>query len=66
MGWEYARYEAPVDHGDIDFARVVKILRAAGYTGDLCVENETLGRLPQAERAGIMASELAYLKKLRA
>ena len=24
MGWEYARYEAPIDKGDIDFARVVK------------------------------------------
>jgi sugar phosphate isomerase/epimerase len=64
-GWEYARYEAPVDRGDIDFTKVVKILRAAGYTGDLCVENETLNRLPAAERAPVLAAEIAYLKKLR-
>jgi sugar phosphate isomerase/epimerase len=65
MGWEYAKYEAPVDRGDIDFTRVVTILRKAGYTGDLCVENETLGRLPESERTGVLTSEIAYLKKLR-
>ena len=27
---------------DIDFARLLKILRAANYTGDLCVEDEAL------------------------
>jgi sugar phosphate isomerase/epimerase len=65
MGWEYAKYEAPIDRGDIDFVRVVKILRAAGYTGDLCVENEALRKLPEAERAGVLAREIAYLKRLR-
>jgi len=64
-GWEYAKYEAPIDRGDIDFARVVKTLQAAHYEGDLCVENETLNRHPEGERAGIIASEIAYLKKLR-
>jgi sugar phosphate isomerase/epimerase len=66
MGWEYARYEAPVDKGDLDFTRIVKILKKANYDGDLCVENETLGRMPEAERAAVIASEIAYLKKLRA
>jgi len=65
MGWEYAKYEAPVDHGDIDFSRVIKILHKAGYAGDFCVENETLGRLPESERATVLGSEIAYLKKLR-
>jgi sugar phosphate isomerase/epimerase len=64
MGWEYAKYEAPVDRGDIDFARVVKILRAAGYAGDLCVENEALRKLPEGERAGVLGTEIAYLKRL--
>jgi sugar phosphate isomerase/epimerase len=65
MGWEYATYEAPIDRGDIDFVRVIKILRAAGYTGDLCVENEALRRLPEGERASVLAREIAYLKRLR-
>jgi len=65
MGWEYAKYEAPVDKGDLDFARIVKTLRAAKYEGGLCVENETLGRMPEPERAVVIASEIAFLKKLR-
>jgi sugar phosphate isomerase/epimerase len=65
MGWEYAKYEAPIDRGDIDFARVVKILRAARYAGDLCVEDEGLRKFPEAERAGVLAAEIAYLKRLR-
>ena len=65
-GWEYARYEAPVNKGDIDFARVVKILRNAGYAGDLCVENEALHKFPEGDRAGVLGTEIAYLKELRA
>jgi sugar phosphate isomerase/epimerase len=66
MGWQYAKYEEPVDQGDIDFSRVVKILRSAGYTADLCVENETLHRLPDAERTAMLGAEIAYLKRQRA
>ena len=66
MGWEYAKYEAPVNKGDIDFTRVVKILKKAGYRGDLCIENETLHRMPDAERVEVLSGEIAYLKGLRA
>jgi hypothetical protein len=39
-------------------------LRKARYRGDLCVENESLGRFPEAERAGILQKEIAFLRKL--
>jgi sugar phosphate isomerase/epimerase len=64
MGWEYAKYCCPIYEGDIDFARVVRILRQANYRGDLCVENESLGRFPEAERGDILREEIALLKKL--
>jgi sugar phosphate isomerase/epimerase len=66
MGWEYAKFEAPVDKGDLDFSRIVKILTKAKYEGDFCVENETLGRMPEADRSTTIAAEIAHLKKLRA
>jgi sugar phosphate isomerase/epimerase len=66
MGWEYQRYCAPIDRGDIDYARVVKILRRAGYAGGLCVENEGLGSLPEADRVNVLAAEIQYLKRVRA
>jgi sugar phosphate isomerase/epimerase len=63
VGWEYERYNCPLYEGDIDFHRVVKTLRRAGYTGDLCIEDESLGKFPAAERRGILAKEIQYLKE---
>lgn len=64
MGWEYGKYCCPIYEGDLDFARIVKILRKARYRGDLCVENESLGRFPENQRADILRREIALLKKL--
>jgi len=65
VGWEYGKYNCPIYEGDIDFRRVLRILIRAGYTGDLCVEDESLGRFPAAERGNILAKEVRYLKDLR-
>lgn len=64
MGWEYGKYCCPVDQGDIDFRKVAAILRKHGYTGDLCIENESLGRFPKEERGEILKREAAFLRKL--
>ncbi|HWH69669.1 MAG TPA: TIM barrel protein, partial [Candidatus Sulfotelmatobacter sp.] len=50
MGWEYGKYTCPIYEGDIDFSRLIKILRQANYRGDLCVEDESLGRYPETKR----------------
>jgi len=63
IGWEYAKYNCPIYEGDIDFRRVIKILRGAGYAGDLCVEDESLGRFPAEERGAILAKEIRHLKE---
>jgi hypothetical protein len=44
---------------------VVAILRKAGYRGDLCVEDESLGKVPETERAGIVRREIELLRSLR-
>jgi sugar phosphate isomerase/epimerase len=64
MGWEYGKYNCPIYEGDIDFARVIKILRKANYRGDLCVEDESLGKHPASEQAEVLRKEIALLKKL--
>ncbi|MHC1764821.1 MAG: sugar phosphate isomerase/epimerase family protein [Verrucomicrobiia bacterium] len=64
MGWEYEKHAAPVYEGDIDYARVTAILRKAGYEGDLCLENECLGRFPKDQHVPILAEEIAALRKL--
>jgi sugar phosphate isomerase/epimerase len=66
IGWEYAKYNCPIYEGDIDFKRLVPILRQANYRGDLCVENESLGKFPEQQRAEILRKEIAMLKGLSA
>ncbi|MHC4442628.1 MAG: sugar phosphate isomerase/epimerase family protein [Planctomycetota bacterium] len=64
MGWEYAKYACPIYEGDIDFKRVLAILDKHEYTGDLCIENECIRRLPQEQRGPILKRESAFLRKL--
>ena len=66
IGWKYMEYNCPIDRGDIDFARLVAILRKAGYHNDLCIEDESLGKLSgPAEVAQTVAGEVQLLKRLR-
>jgi len=64
MGWKYEQYTCPTDKGDIDFRRLVGILRKAGYANDLCVEDESLSHFPKPERAAVVQRELKFLKGL--
>jgi len=64
MGWKYAQYTCPIDEGDIDFRRLVAILKKAGYANDLCIEDESLGKLPASKQSEIVARELKFLKSL--
>lgn len=64
MGLDYGKLCCPIYEGDIDFGRIVAILKKAGYANDLCIENESLGRFPEAERANILKREIEYLKKM--
>jgi sugar phosphate isomerase/epimerase len=65
IGWKYDDCESAIDRGDIDFARVVAILRKAGYKNDLCIENEFLGKLSPAQTVETLTRELQFLKRLR-
>lgn len=64
MGWEYNKYSSPIYEGDIDFKKVVKILRKVNYQGDLCLENETLGKYPKNRHADILKKEIDLLRNL--
>jgi sugar phosphate isomerase/epimerase len=66
MGWEYGKYNCPIYDGDVDFKRIVQMLRQANYAGDLCVENESLDKFPPGERAQVLKREVQMLKDLAA
>ena len=63
VGWEYGKYCCPVYEGEIDFKRVVKILRDANYAGDLCIEDESLGRFKGKARE-ILTKEVGFLRRM--
>ncbi|MCZ7646559.1 MAG: sugar phosphate isomerase/epimerase [Planctomycetota bacterium] len=62
IGWEYKQYCCPLDEGNMDHARIAKILKAAGYAGSLCLEDESLGKFPESERLGILQRNIRHLK----
>jgi len=61
MGWEYDKYCCPIYEGDVDFKRLAGILRKANYAGDLCLEDESLGKFPNEERGVVLKKEIAFL-----
>ena len=63
-GWEYLKYVSPLDEGDIDHAKVLQILAKAGYQGDICIEDECLGRYKTPEeRIAVLERDVAHVKK---
>jgi sugar phosphate isomerase/epimerase len=64
IGYRYGEFASPLDEGDIDLGRAIAIFRAAGFNGDLTIENEALGRYPAAERAALLRRDVNHLKRL--
>lgn len=63
-GWEYERHAVPVRDGDIDFARILAIYAKAGYVGDVCIEDDSLGKLDAAGKKKAVADDVALLQEL--
>jgi sugar phosphate isomerase/epimerase len=64
LGWKYGEYAAPLDEGDIDHRRVAAILRKAGYDGDLCIEDESLGRYSEADQREVLRRDVEHLRQI--
>jgi len=62
-GWEYGTYVSPLDEGDIDHAKVLRLLAGAGYDGDICIEDESLGHYATPEeRIAVLERDVAHVK----
>lgn len=62
IGYEYGKYSAPLDEGNIEMSRVVGILRDAGYDRDLCIEDESLGKFPEEQRIDVLRRNVKALQ----
>lgn len=66
LGWRYGDFVCPLDEGDIDHALVFEILRAGGYSGDLCIEDESLGRFPKEKWQEVLHKDANHFRSLLA
>ena len=64
IGYKYEEYVSPIYEGDIDHSEFIKVLKKAGYDGDICVEDESLGKHSNEEALLIMRRDVSYLKGL--
>lgn len=64
VGWRYGDFVCPLPDGDIDHAIIVRYLSEAGYTGDLCIEDESLGKFTVQERKAVLRRDADYVKSL--
>ena len=62
VGYEYGKYCCPLDEGDLDMARVARVLREAGYDGPLTIEDESIGKYPLEERPEILRRDVECLR----
>ena len=63
-GWKYAEHRVPIYEGDIDYQRVATILRKARYRGDLCIDDESFGKFPEAQRRGVLQKDADFLRRI--
>ncbi len=62
LGWRYGDFVSPLPDGDIDHFKVARILEKAGYDGDLCLEDESLGRFPKHEWDDILLRDADHFR----
>jgi len=62
IGFDYRQACCALHEGNLDLRRVVSILSAARYDGDLCVEDESLFKHPPEQRLGVLRREVEALR----
>ncbi len=64
MGWKYDQCRCPLYEGDIDYARVAAVLRKKGFHGDLCIDDESLGKFDKDKRREVLRHDIEFLRRV--
>lgn len=62
VGYGYKQYCCALHEGNLDLRRVVRTLRGAGYSRDLCIEDESLSRHPPEARVDVLRREVEAVR----
>ena len=63
VGHEYKQYCCPVDEGTLDLRRMVDILRRSGFRRTLCIEDESLFKVPEHSRIQVLRREVEAVRQ---
>ena len=63
-GWEYRKYAEPIRTGDIDFDRIIGTLVAAGFQGDIVIEDDSLHKFDAAGKRKVLKDDAALLREI--
>jgi sugar phosphate isomerase/epimerase len=61
VGFEYKKYCSPLADGNLDLKRIVHLLRQHGYRRPLCVEDESLFKVPEDEKLDVLRQDVQAL-----
>lgn len=64
MGWKYGKYAEPVRTGDLDFEKVLGCFFAAGFKGNISIEDDSLGKFDPAGKKRAIMDDAALLRQL--
>jgi sugar phosphate isomerase/epimerase len=64
VGWGYESYASPLREGDINLPWVARTLKEAGYTGTLCIEDESLGRFDAEKQKTVLIDDAKFLNEV--
>ena len=63
IGYEYKQFCCAVDEGNLDLPQIVRILRESGYGRALCIEDESLFKVPESQRLPTLRREVSSLRR---
>ncbi len=61
---DWPKEALPVYEGDIDYLRVLELMKEAGYSRDVTLEDESLGNYDTREALAIIKRDVDYIKEL--
>lgn len=63
IGFEYRQFCCPLADGNLSLERMIEILLRNGYTRDLCVEDESLFKVPEGDRIQTLRRDVEAVRR---
>lgn len=62
IGLDYGKYCCPLDEGNIDLRKALRLLRDSGYQRTFCIENESLHKFAPERKLDVLRRDVAAIR----